>query len=286
MRRRVLTLGLIATLVCLLPQSSAAIVYWDEDFESPLWTGSNANPWDTGACDPTGVSQFPNGCNPLISTDVAHSGTRVLKGIYRGTDIEGSGAWIDRAHPVGIEVFTRFWYRTHAFTYWAPSETKHFYHSSNATSGLYPIFLTGNPFGSRELAFWGGNVAEACPTGGGPYDACWYYPNAAKIPLADDRWYCLESHVKMNTPGVADGVLELWVDGVQTLNYQNRTFRGTQVLGPNNNSSTAKFDFIRIYVQHGDGLMYYDQFAAGSTRIGCGSAAPAAPTPPATLSVQ
>lgn len=32
-------------------------------------------------------------------------------------------------------------------------------------------------------------------------------------PAESGRWVCIESHIKLNTPGRADGVFELWVDG-------------------------------------------------------------------------
>jgi hypothetical protein len=32
--------------------------------------------------------------------------------------------------------------------------------------------------------------------------------------LARDRWYCIEQYVKVNRPGVRDGVIRAWVDGV------------------------------------------------------------------------
>ncbi len=32
-------------------------------------------------------------------------------------------------------------------------------------------------------------------------------------PAESGRWVCVESHVRLNTPGRADGVFELWVDG-------------------------------------------------------------------------
>ena len=31
--------------------------------------------------------------------------------------------------------------------------------------------------------------------------------------IEPDRWYCIEQRVKLNTPGTADGVLQVWVDG-------------------------------------------------------------------------
>jgi hypothetical protein len=41
------------------------------------------------------------------------------------------------------------------------------------------------------------------------------------------RWVCVESHVKLNHPGSADGVFELWVDGHLEAARTNLNWRGT-----------------------------------------------------------
>ena len=32
-------------------------------------------------------------------------------------------------------------------------------------------------------------------------------------PIEPDRWYCVEQHIKLNTPGKKDGILRGWIDG-------------------------------------------------------------------------
>jgi len=39
------------------------------------------------------------------------------------------------------------------------------------------------------------------------------------------RWYCIEGHIAMNTPGAGDGVLEAWVDGKRVFHRTNLAFR-------------------------------------------------------------
>ena len=43
--------------------------------------------------------------------------------------------------------------------------------------------------------------------------------------LEHGRWYCVEGHVQMNTPGEADGLLTGWVDGVEAFNQDGISFR-------------------------------------------------------------
>ena len=43
------------------------------------------------------------------------------------------------------------------------------------------------------------------------------------------RWVCVESHVRLNTPGASDGVFELWVDGVREAARNDLDWHGTWV---------------------------------------------------------
>lgn len=45
--------------------------------------------------------------------------------------------------------------------------------------------------------------------------------------VEQDRWYCIEGHVAMNTPGGNDGVLEAWVDGARVFSRNDLAFRRT-----------------------------------------------------------
>lgn len=64
---------------------------------------------------------------------------------------------------------------------------------------------TGNfhhPFGSDELAWQPAGDVDV-----------WRYQNMGEhTPLADGQWNFVEIHYRLNTPGVADGVIEMWVD--------------------------------------------------------------------------
>ncbi len=39
------------------------------------------------------------------------------------------------------------------------------------------------------------------------------------------RWYCVQGHVKLNTPGESDGVLEAWLDGTRVFRRTGMAFR-------------------------------------------------------------
>ncbi len=45
------------------------------------------------------------------------------------------------------------------------------------------------------------------------------------VGLAQRRWTCIEGHVRMNTPGLNDGLIEAWVDGERVFNRTGLAFR-------------------------------------------------------------
>ncbi len=47
----------------------------------------------------------------------------------------------------------------------------------------------------------------------GKYGASWIWKDDGLGYLENNRWYCIEQYVKLNTPGANDGVLRGWVDG-------------------------------------------------------------------------
>ena len=40
-----------------------------------------------------------------------------------------------------------------------------------------------------------------------------------------NEWHWYEMHVKVNTPGVSDGIIQVWIDGVLYVNYSTVPFR-------------------------------------------------------------
>ncbi len=96
--------------------------------------------------------------------------------------------------------------------------------------------------------------------------------------LAYSQWHCVEQHVKLNTPGQANGLLEAWVNGTSVYRATNVRFR---------NTPTAKVQAFwwDIYVggswvAEQDMTVKFDQVAVGPQRLGCGGPAQRAPRGP------
>ena len=53
----------------------------------------------------------------------------------------------------------------------------------------------------------------------------WPWTNGFLGVLEKSRWYCIEQHVRLNSPDASDGVFEAWVDGELAITRSNIDFR-------------------------------------------------------------
>ena len=94
--------------------------------------------------------------------------------------------------------------------------------------------------------------------------------------LEKNRWYSIEQHLVLNTPGVNDGILETWVDGRLAYRQSNWRWRDT---------SDLKIEQIWMNVYHGgtavpdqDISLYIDNIVVAESYIGPMTGAPCAPS--------
>lgn len=92
----------------------------------------------------------------------------------------------------------------------------------------------------------------------------------AELDMNKDQWYCMEAHVKLNTPGVANGIYESFLNGQAAASANNWTFLGS-------GGGALKIGWVGVgalvggtWVADADTYVDFDDFAAGSARIGCG----------------
>lgn len=57
-------------------------------------------------------------------------------------------------------------------------------------------------------------------------DLIWYNANGTPVQFIPGRWYAITQRLVMNTPGVSDGILEIWLDGVNVQRKSNIFYRG------------------------------------------------------------
>mgnify|MGYP003382027712 CR=1 FL=1 len=179
--------------------------------------------------------------------------------------------------PLGHrDIWVRYYYQTQAVPAETPActpncplessnnlvATKQHYWKSTGESGgpSWGSFVSNFFWGSKEMA-WGYQQATDCAFVGGIFDCPIVYPTGGKV-IVDNQWYCIEYHWKGNTlsPTVmADGVYEQFVDGVQTINEQDRKW--------DDETHQSKMDYVMIYRQSGGfQWRFEDDFVIGTER--------------------
>ncbi len=94
-----------------------------------------------------------------------------------------------------------------------------------------------------------------------------------------NRWFCIELHMKLNTPGASDGLLSVSIDGKQEAQATNLNFRGSYT-GYGINSV-----MLEAYANGGFSQTqsrWYDNFIVSTAPIGCGTP-PVRPNPPTNV---
>lgn len=228
--------------------------YWSDSFE------------DTGLANWT---QTPPGLNGTITVSnlQAVSGSRSLRAVFADTT-RVSGPTLQREIPVGTEVYTKFWVRsTPGFTWGSPSTTLGVF-GGGTTAPLISLVtstaVSGAPYFSVQTAKEASYGTEAL------------FQNQGTPSTIGSAWACIETRYKYNTPGVANGILQLWVGEVLKADYQNREFIGTSTSDPA--PSNATLSYVRLYNDRGTGDLYIDDLQVSNARIGCAGVTPPDPS--------
>ena len=269
--------ALTALLLTGLGMSAHATIFWDDEMEQGNTDFSAAYM----------LSTLIPGLNMAYDTNVKFSGNGSIRLNYPSNCFAGSGSGaqcggsIGRSHTPSESVWTRVYFRMSGsgpnpsasgkFETSLGSFTKMFRGKTDSTSSSPSSYWwTMGCCGSKNFMV----TMEGVPSAGHATNAF------SSITLADNRWYCIETHAELNTPGVANGISEAWVDGVKVLTKTDVMWRPT--------GSSIQWNNFNIVRQEGNGNTWYDRFAAGNTRIGCLGSTPdtQAPTVPANLRAQ
>lgn len=245
----------------LFPMLSHAVVFWDDELEAGTPFGVNyaigtgAMAYDTSVKFSGSGSirlNYPPECEPLTVGNVGCGGSAsrtvpLTDTLYRRAYFRMSGTGPNRSAS-GL-------FETSVLTF-----TKILRTTSN---GINKLWWMIGCCGSKRFMI----TLENTPPGG----ATNFFSSAT---LADNRWYCIETHEKLNTPGVANGIAQAWIDGAQVLNVTNVKYREA---GNNN-----LWDAVAVFRQTGRGNIWWDRYATGNTRIGCSGSIPQGDTTPPT----
>lgn len=258
---RLLLPSLVATgvLSLLLPISSHATVFWDSELEE----GNSS--YDISALGgaftyDTSVKVSGNGSLRLDYPPMCEPAT---------AGGNGCGGYTDRSFTPTSTFYRRIYFRmSSGFDTSINNYTKMFRSDTTGPNSNWWTMGQGNGVVGGKTFVVGLQNSPAV----GATQNVW-----SNFTFSDGRWYCIETLEQLNTPGVANGVVRAWVDGVQVLNATGVIYRqaGDDSLFKNN----------RLYRQTGVGSIWYDRLAVGDSRIGCsGSPTPTDTNPPAAPS--
>ena len=96
------------------------------------------------------------------------------------------------------------------------------------------------------------------------------------------RWFCIETRMKLNTPGQSDGVYSLWIDGKLEAEKTGLNWRGSYT------QYGINAVFLENWINSGPSkqlVRYFDNFVISEGRIGC-SADGVRPNPPTNVKAQ
>ena len=258
------------TALSLRPMLSHATVFWDDEMESGT-IGFDVNT----AMIPGGAATF--------DTSIKFSGTGSLRLNYPPacqtlTTSNQCGGGGTRAVPLTENLYRRVYFRMSG-TGPNPTNSGVFEISVSAFTKMLRTVSDGL---NREWWSMGCCGSKAFLAGLEHVPVNEATNVFTSTSLADNRWYCIETHEQLNTPGVNNGVLEAWVDGVKVLTRTDILFRLA--------GNTNMWNGAGVFRQLGIGNIWWDRYATGDTRIGCLGATPASdttrPGPPQRLVIR
>ena len=89
---------------------------------------------------------------------------------------------------------------------------------------------------------------------------------ARRTYLDSGRWYAVELMVKPNTPGVKDGVIKLWIDGVLYMHHTGQSVRGN-LSTPINHAWLTSY-FGGQPTAHPTQWVWYDNIVVSTSYVG------------------
>lgn len=279
----------IIALLCLLPTPTIATTLLYEGWEgTPASIASYPNEWWDTSC---GAGSWPSTSNPGLSTARAFAGSRSMRSVFTGTQYDTpphGGCFASKFFTRSTEVWITW------MEYWengfitaggaiggAGTKDLYVYGHRPSTQNNAVGFSPGYLWGGKELYVGAQGVYDASPQ----WDTYSMNQNVNPLSMPDNKWVCYEIHLKLNTPGQANGEYQLYstnmTDGgsaVLRANWTGRRWLGNNTTDPA--PSDTAWDQLKEYVQDGLGTFYHDEIYVTTTRQGCSGTPPTSDTTP------
>lgn len=272
MRRSFFVCATLLVLAIVVPAAAQSDPWLDEDFSGSI----------------SGWSE-PYGMNP---TDDGHVGPGLLSDIPAGEHWGSRAFWMfeDNIGFQPEELYWRYWVKfdednyirppdrgklpgpTNLFTYnclgsrpSTPAEPC--WSARMMWSRDYPKWPEDGPTDGRDgetrIGFYVYHVDQPADWG-----ESWDWEHDLSI-VQNGTWMCLEGHIAMNAPGVADGELRGWIDGQLAFDRDDLRFRRAAEGHLNIESFWFDVYYGGTNPSPQDNFVTFDSLAFGPERIGC-----------------
>lgn len=246
-----------------------------ESLNSECWQNRpNHGTWNLNGCD--GFINIGSGYNiELNSNEKNHSGNHSLKVTYKQNEDYGA---VDVKINDTDRIFTRFYDfydKDFDFGFGVKSHRIRSFNDTSEINNFDIVMVTWGQATSGEFNYTGKNDSKYITIGanGGPTD--WGSVEAEYL-LDREKWHCIETEVKLNTPSLSDGYVRVWINGNKVLEKIGVNIRG------NTNNKINMIMFGGWYSNsaggqnpspnpHSDSIRYIDDISIDSKRIGCSS---------------
>ncbi len=255
-----LVFGQVLFLFTLLTGSALAEVIHQQE-----WSSKPGSPWSFTAGKPSidNTTSSPSGGGTLRFTYEA--------GTYSSSTVGGTATY---STPGKTDLYVGHWMKWSSPFNWNPVGTKMDYlflsdpnANGNRDNFLFMVQNNGNTLTFTQQLWAAPGTQNR-------------FPNVSSQSFQLNRWYWFEFHVRLNTVGQANGLLEAWVDNKLVMSHNDVTYRTY-------NSTWGNFQHSPVWGGGGGTISqqqhyWVDHTVISTTRIGMpGGTAPGDTVPPA-----
>lgn len=266
LKRIVMAIVTISLSLMIIPASDAGLI--------------EQNPWDNLTRPGWIYSSYSSDSHFIDSTTNTPDPSKALRFTYPAGMVDGVGPGIAE---YGIsprnEIYYGYWFKLSQNFEIHPVMLKlsFFWHNG---SQLIHDGISGGGIGcvAGDCSAWKFVIRAS-----GPSDDRIYGHNQAYNPtIQTNRWYWVEVRAVMNTPGVSNGILQVWLDDQLIMSYTNTFYRFSgQTGGWETFMHSATYGGNQGYTKRQTDYLWFDQTALSTTRIGMPGSSLPDTTPPA-----
>ena len=213
--------------------------------------------WLAGSQD-AGALHLAIGKTPQAAFRPVDGGTAVYKEIYWRLYFKNQEGWTG----AGSDKLTRAFSFASSTSY-AQAAFGHVW-SGNSADPTTNKYLMIDPASGTDV---NGNLMTTTYNDFG--DMRWLGSMVGQTPVFDaahlGKWHCVEVHMKLNSAGLSDGVLELWVDGNMEAQRTGLNYVGSAPYGIN----AVYFENYWNAGSPANQERYFDNIVVSTAKIGC-----------------